>query len=71
MSIIAHKCPNINVNVVDINTQRIKQWNSPDFNELPIFEPGLAEIVKKCRGKFIFSNSLEENIKRADMVLFL
>ncbi len=69
MSIIAHKCPNINVNVVDINTQRIKQWNSSDFNELPIFEPGLAEIVKKCRGKnLFFSNSLEENIKKADMV---
>ena len=69
MSIIAYKCPNINVNVVDINTQRIQKWNSPDFNELPIFEPGLAEIVEKCRGKnLFFSNLLEENIKKADMV---
>ena len=69
MSVIAHKCPNIKVNVVDINNQRIQQWNSSNLNELPIFEPGLAEIVNKCRGKnLFFSNLLEENIKNADMV---
>jgi len=69
MSVIAHKCPNITVNVVDINNKRIKQWNNPDCNKLPIFEPGLAEIVRQCRGKnLFFSNLLEENIKKADMV---
>ena len=69
MSIIAYKCPHIDINVVDIDSKRINQWNSQDLDSLPIFEPGLAEIVKKCRGvNLFFSNSLEENIKKADMV---
>ena len=41
MSVIADKCPNISVNVVDINTERIKAWNSSDLEKLPIYEPGL------------------------------
>ena len=69
MSVIADKCPNIQVNVVDISKERIKKWNSKDFDELPVFEPGLAEIVKRCRGKNLkFSNSIEESINKADMV---
>ena len=69
MAVIADKCPNIKIEVVDINKERIKQWNHDDFEMLPIFEPGLAEIVQRCRGKNLyFSNLVEEKIKEADMV---
>ena len=47
MAVIAHKCPHIQVNVVDINESRIDQWNQEDLNKLPIFEPGLSEIIKE------------------------
>ncbi|NTW78115.1 MAG: nucleotide sugar dehydrogenase, partial [Syntrophaceae bacterium] len=48
MAMIAYKCPNYRVTVVDINNERIDAWNSA---ELPVYEPGLDEIVKKTRGK--------------------
>lgn len=48
MAMIAHKCPGIEVAVVDINESRIAAWNS---DTLPIYELGLEEIVKQCRGK--------------------
>ncbi len=69
MAIIADKCPRIQVNVVDINLKRVKQWNSENINNLPIYEPGLAEIIEKCRGQNLhFSNSIEDKIKNADMI---
>ncbi len=69
MAVIADKCPNIQVNVVDINKERVKQWNNSDLERLPIYEPGLADIVKRSRGKNLhFSNFIKENIKKADMV---
>ncbi len=69
MAVIASKCPEIQVEVVDLNEERIKKWNDKDFSKLPIYEPGLAEIVKECRGKNLhFSNLIEEKIRTADMV---
>ena len=69
MAVIANKCPNIQVEVVDINLERIKNWNSNDLSKLPIYEPGLKEIIKKCRGKNLhFSNSIKDKIKNAEMV---
>ncbi len=69
MAVIADKCPHIQVNVVDINKERVKQWNDIDLERLPIYEPGLADIVKRSRGKKLhFSNFIRENIKKADMV---
>ena len=50
MSVIAHKCPEIQVNVIDINEERIKAWNNADTSTLPIYEPGLDEIASKRRG---------------------
>lgn len=38
MAVIAQKCPNVNVTVVDINEKRIKQWNDPDVEKIPIYE---------------------------------
>ncbi len=69
MSVIANKCPDIIVNVVDLNQDKINNWNNNDLEKLPVYEPGLAEIVQKCRNKNLyFSNSIQEKIKEADMV---
>ena len=69
MSVIAEKCPELIVNVVDINTNRIKAWNNKNFDKLPIFEPGLSNIVKKCRNKnLFFSTEIAKHINSADIV---
>ena len=69
MAIIADKCPNIRVEVVDIDEERIKKWNDNNLKNLPIFEPGLAAIVKRCRGiNLHFSTLVKEKINDADMV---
>ncbi len=66
MSVIALKCPEYRVDVVDIDPGRIKQWNS---DTLPIFESGLDEIVKKIRGKnLFFTTEIEAGIKAADII---
>ena len=65
-TIIADKCPDIKVTVVDINQQRIDKWNS---DTLPIFEPGLEEIVKRNRGKnLFFSCDVAQGIRDADLI---
>ena len=54
MAVIAQKNPHININVVDINVDRINQWNSKDLSKLPIFEPGLDQVISETRGKNLF-----------------
>ena len=69
MAVIANKCKNIQVNIVDINEQKINQWNSNDLDNLPIYEPGLAQIIKDSRGKNLhFSTQVKEKIEQADMI---
>ncbi len=69
MSVIADKCRNLKVNVVDINKERIDLWNSNDLSKLPIFEPGLSEIISRCRGvNLLFSTDIEKYISSADMI---
>ena len=69
MAVIADKCPEIQVNVVDINHNRIKDWNVENLNKLPIFEPGLDEIIGRCRNKNLhFSKEVKEHISKADMI---
>ncbi len=69
MAVIAEKCPHIDISVVDVNQDRINKWNSKDLDELPIYEPGLTKLIKKCRGYNLnFSTSVEEKISQADMV---
>ena len=69
MSVIADKCPHLNINVVDINEQRINAWNSNNLEDLPIYEPGLDKKIKKCRGiNLFFSTDIEKNISNADIV---
>ena len=69
MAIIAKYCPDIQINVVDINPERISQWNEKDLSNLPIYEPGLREIVEKCRGHNLhFSTNMKKHIKEADLI---
>lgn len=66
MAVIALKCPKIEVAVVDISLSRISAWNS---DQLPIYEPGLEEVVKKCRGKNLFSSTnVEKHVSEADII---
>jgi len=69
MAVIAKKNPNIKVTIVDINEERIAAWNNEDVSKLPIYEPGLAEIVKETRGKnLFFSTAIDEAIKESEMI---
>ncbi len=69
MAVFADKCPHLKINVVDINEDRIKAWNSQKLDDLPVFEPGLDLIIKKCRNKNLyFSTNIEEKIKNADII---
>merc|ERR1719188_2463161 len=63
---IALKCPHIKVTIVDLNEARIAAWNSDD---LPIYEPGLAEVVKARRGKnLFFSTDVQGAIRESDII---
>merc|ERR1711878_258678 len=63
---IALKCPHVKVTIVDLNEKRIAAWNSDD---LPIYEPGLDEVVKQCRGKnLFFSTDVKGAIEEADII---
>ena len=66
MAVIAQKCPHIEVTVVDINEQRIAEWNS---DQLPIYEPGLDAVVQECRGKnLFFSSDVDKAILESDII---
>ena len=54
MAIMATKCPDLIFNIVDINKERIDAWNSEDLSNLPIFEPGLENIILNTRNKNLF-----------------
>ncbi|KAE8749279.1 hypothetical protein FOCC_FOCC003986 [Frankliniella occidentalis] len=65
-SVIALKCPDITVTVVDLSQQRIDQWNS---DKLPIYEPGLDDVVRQCRGvNLFFSTDINTAIREADLI---
>jgi len=66
MAMIAHKCPEIQVAVVDINHERIDAWNS---ETLPVYEPGLEEIVSAARGKnLFFSTEVDRYIQESEII---
>lgn len=69
MAVIAQKCPHINVHVVDLNEQRIADWNDEDLDKLPIYEPGLADVVAEARGRNLkFSTDVEKAIDEAELI---
>eukprot|EP00638_Chattonella_subsalsa_P003441 CAMPEP_0117750716 /NCGR_PEP_ID=MMETSP0947-20121206/10540_1 /TAXON_ID=44440 /ORGANISM="Chattonella subsalsa, Strain CCMP2191" /LENGTH=454 /DNA_ID=CAMNT_0005568949 /DNA_START=158 /DNA_END=1522 /DNA_ORIENTATION=- len=66
MAVIAQNCPDIKVTVVDLSQAQIDAWNSDD---LPIYEPGLLEVVKSARGRnLFFSTDIDNTIREADIV---
>lgn len=69
MAIIALKCPQIQVTVVDLNVARIEAWNDPDTNNIPVYEPGLSEVVAEARGRnLFFSTEVDKAIDEAEMI---
>lgn len=66
MAMIAHKCPQYKVTVVDVSKEKIAAWQTDD---LPIYEPGLLELVKSRRGKnLFFSTDVDKGIKEAEII---
>ena len=69
MAVIADKCPDIEVKVLDINEDRIKDWNNNNLDKLPVFEPGLKEIILRVRNRnLFFSTNISNAIEEADMI---
>ena len=69
MAVIAKNCPDIKITVVDLNQERINLWNSDDLSLIPIFEPGLQEIIKEVRNQnLFFTTDIKNSIQCADMV---
>ena len=68
MAVIALKCPELEVTVVDINKKRIDAWNGP-YDQLPIYEPGLKEVIEESRGRnLFFSTDIDKAIDRSEMI---
>ncbi len=66
MAIIAQRCPKVQTTIVDMNAARIAAWNS---DELPVYEPGLDEIIKQVRGRNLtFTTDVAGAIKKADLI---
>ncbi len=66
MAVIAAKCPDLKVTVVDVSAERIRAWNG---ERLPIFEPGLLEVVRQARGRnLFFSTDIAAGIREADII---
>jgi UDPglucose 6-dehydrogenase len=69
MAVIAQKNPHIKVTVVDINPDRIAAWNDEDPDKLPVYEPGLADVVQEARGRnLFFSTEVDKAIEEAEMI---
>ncbi len=66
MAMIARKCPEYKVHVVDIDAARIKAWQS---DNLPIYEPGLKDLVKATLNRnLFFSTDIAGGIAEADII---
>jgi UDPglucose 6-dehydrogenase len=69
MAVIAQKCPQIQVTVVDLNAERIAAWNDENLDNIPIYEPGLDKIVGEARGRnLFFSTDVEKAIDEAQVI---
>ncbi len=66
MAVLADRCPGVRVVVVDLDAAKIRAWNS---SRLPLFEPGLDEVVKRTRGRnLFFSTDVPGEIAKAEMI---
>ena len=68
MAVIALKCPEIKITVVDINKDKIDLWNG-NINKLPVYEPGLSEIIEKVRDvNLFFSTDIDNAINDSEII---
>jgi len=66
MAVIAARCPRCEVTVVDVNAERIQAWKT---DNLPVYEPGLLEVVKQVRGRnLFFSTDIPAAIDKAEVI---
>ena len=71
MAVFADKCPHIQIDVVDLNVEKIKNWNNNDLDKLPVYEPGLVEIIKGGGEKiYIFLTLLKRKLSALIWFLF-
>jgi UDPglucose 6-dehydrogenase len=69
MAVIAKQCPHITVTVVDLNEARIAAWNDENTENIPVYEPGLSDVVAEARGRnLFFSTAVDQAIDEADMI---
>lgn len=69
MAVIAQKCPDIQVTVVDLNEDRIARWNHQDLDNLPVYEPELDQVVAEARGRnLFFSTDVDKAIDEAQLI---
>ncbi len=69
MAVVAKQCPHIKVTIVDLNEARIAAWNDEDVNNIPVYEPGLSEVVAEARGRnLFFSTDVDKAIAEAEMI---
>ena len=69
MAVIAHECPEIQVYVVDYDENKIQNWNNTNLDKLPVYEPGLKELVQKTRNKnLFFSSDIDNAIENAEII---
>jgi len=69
MAVIAKQCPHVKVTVVDLNSARIAAWNDPDTDNIPVYEPGLGDVVAEARGRnLFFSTDVDKAIDEAQMI---
>lgn len=69
MAVIAKQCPDIQVTVVDLNEERIAAWNDEDTANIPVYEPGLSEVVAEARGRnLFFSTEVDKAIDEAQVI---
>ena len=68
MAVVADKCPNLEITIVDLDKEKIAKWNG-DLDQLPIFEPGLKEIVDRNRNKNLFySTDIDTAILESEII---
>lgn len=69
MAVVAQKNQNVQVTVVDLNKARIDAWNDENLDNLPVYEPGLGDVISEARGRnLFFSTDIEKAIDEADMI---
>ena len=69
MAVIAEKCPEIKITLVDKNKDKIKLWNAHDYEKIPVNEPGLISIIKKVRNKnLFFSDDIDSAIIESQII---